>query len=215
MSDQKRISLGIDLGTTSVKISLVDIDAQCLVFSTSEPTQADIPKSDHPEHAEQDVSKIFRALCACLTQVTENNRSNICCISVSGQMHGVTLWNTEAQEPISESNIQPCSSTLITWEDKRATKEFLNVLPEPDSHLGISSGFGCVTLFWVMKNSPEMLVHFDTAGGVMDYFTMLLCGLDKPVMSSQIAASWGYFNTDNNSWNHDMYAIIYYLYVRS
>lgn len=203
MSSEKRLCLGLDLGTTSIKISLVDTDTKKLVFSTTEPTEADIINDVKSDWAEQDVKKILSALCACLMRITEKNRSSISCISISGQMHGVVLWNSENQIPISEVAIQSCTSSLITWEDKRASKEFLSKLPKPDSHQGISTGFGCVSLFWLMKNCPDMLVEYDTAGSIMDYVATLLCGLDKPVMSNQIAASWGYFDTEYNTWNFE------------
>lgn len=204
MAQSKNLALGIDLGTTSVKISLIDIDTRGLVFNTSEPTLADIPCPGSKDWAEQDVPKILKAACTCLTRVTEKNRNKICCVSISGQMHGILLWNSDEQLSVSDSNILSCSSSLITWEDKRATKDFLSKLPSPDSHTPIATGFGCVTLFWLLKNRPDLLIGYDTAGGIMDYLVMLLCGLDKPVMSNQIASSWGYFSCERNSWNFEM-----------
>ncbi|EDM05144.1 carbohydrate kinase-like, isoform CRA_c, partial [Rattus norvegicus] len=32
----------------------------------------------------------------------------------------------------------------------------------------------------------------------------MLCGLPRPLMSDQNAASWGYFNTQSQSWNSDI-----------
>jgi len=204
MSTPKRLCLGVDLGTTSVKISLVDVDTRRSVFSTTEPTEANIQNKDKSDRSEQNVGKILTALCSCLMRITEKNKSNISCISISGQMHGIMLWHSENQLSLEDNNIQAHSSSLITWEDRRTTKDFISKIPKPDSHQGISSGFGCVTLFWILKNSPDMLVTYDTAGDIMDYVVTLLCGLDKPVMSNQIAASWGYFDTECNSWNFEM-----------
>lgn len=34
----------------------------------------------------------------------------------------------------------------------------------------------------------------------------MLCDLDVPVMSVQLAASWGYFNTQDKSWNTQILA---------
>ena len=63
-----------------------------------------------------------------------------------------------------------------------------------------------MTLFWLARNEPELFVQerCDCAGGIMDYLVTVLCGLDRPIMSDQIAHTWGYFNTQTHSWNLDM-----------
>lgn len=38
----------------------------------------------------------------------------------------------------------------------------------------------------------------------MDFAIAILCNLDKPVISNQNAASWGYFNCKLNSWNTEI-----------
>ncbi|XP_045172025.2 sedoheptulokinase-like [Mercenaria mercenaria] len=192
--------LGIDLGTTSVKVSLIDIQSKLPVFSTSEPTNADI--DNEPRKSEQDVSKIMHAVCICLTRITDKNRACVKCICVSGQMHGILLWNSDLQMSLEDEKLEVRNtSNLFTWQDHRASSEYIAALPKPDSHQNKATGFGCVTLFWMAQFQPEVLVHYNTAGGIMDYLVVLLCGLDKPVMSDQIASSWGYFSSQTNTWN--------------
>ncbi|XP_072326061.1 sedoheptulokinase isoform X5 [Scyliorhinus torazame] len=48
---------------------------------------------------------------------------------------------------------------------------------------------------------PQCLEFFNTAGTIHDYVVAVLCGLKKPLMSAQNAASWGYFNTRCGTWN--------------
>ncbi|RXG60882.1 Sedoheptulokinase [Armadillidium vulgare] len=36
---------------------------------------------------------------------------------------------------------------------------------------------------------------------IHDFFVSIICGLDKPTMSVQNAAAWGYFNTEKEEWN--------------
>ena len=38
-------------------------------------------------------------------------------------------------------------------------------------------------------------------GVLQDFVVAMLCGLDSPVTSIQNAASWGYFNTVDKTWN--------------
>ncbi|OBS69163.1 hypothetical protein A6R68_02272, partial [Neotoma lepida] len=92
-------------------------------------------------------------------------------------------------------------SHLVTWQDGRCNSGFLASLPKPASHLSVATGFGCATIFWLLKNSPEFLKSYDAAGTIQDYVVAMLCGLPRPLMSDQNAASWGYFNTQSQSWN--------------
>ncbi|XP_060586538.1 sedoheptulokinase-like [Ruditapes philippinarum] len=197
------LCLGIDLGTTSVKVSLLDITSKNFIFSTAEPTNADVDVEG--QRSEQDVSKIMQAVCTCLTRITNKNRACVKCISVSGQMHGVLLWNNDLQSSLEDGKLTVCNaSNIITWQDRRASCEYISTLPKPDSHQNLAAGFGCVTLFWMAQFEPEKLVQYNTAGGIMDYMVVLLCGLDKPVMSDQIASSWGYFCSETSTWNTQM-----------
>ena len=100
-----------------------------------------------------------------------------------------------------------CTNTLkiclFLFQDGRCSSEFLNKLPKPDSHLQLASGLGCCTLFWLAQHQAEALDEFDCASTIQDFLVAMLCGLDKPVMSVQNAASWGYFNTTSRTWNKE------------
>lgn len=56
----------------------------------------------------------------------------------------------------------------------------------------------------ILFKSPDFLKAYDAAGTIQDYVVAMLCDLKKPLMSDQNAASWGYFNCRNKSWNTDM-----------
>jgi sedoheptulokinase len=43
-------------------------------------------------------------------------------------------------------------SALYTWQDTRCERSFLDTLPVPQCHLPTYSGYGCATLFWIMRN---------------------------------------------------------------
>ncbi|KAG6451399.1 hypothetical protein O3G_MSEX007114 [Manduca sexta] len=95
-------------------------------------------------------------------------------------------------------------SALYTWQDSRCKTEFLDSLPKPDSHLKCYSGYGCATLLWMLKHKPEKLKNFKYSATVQDFVVTMLCDLESPIMSDQNAASWGYFNTTDNTWNIDI-----------
>ncbi|XP_014397422.1 PREDICTED: sedoheptulokinase [Myotis brandtii] len=167
--------------------------------------------SDHPHHLdstarEQDVSRIIQALNECLAALPRQQLRQVSGIGVSGQMHGVLFWKTGQGCEWTEGGAAPAFtpravSHLVTWQDGRCGSEFLASLPRPESHLSVATGFGCATIFWLLKNSPEFLKSYDAAGTIHDYVVAMLCGLPRPLMSDQNAASWGYFNTQSQSWN--------------
>lgn len=53
---------------------------------------------------------------------------------------------------------------------------------------------------------PEKLKKYNCAGTIQDFAVAMLCNLDKPVMSVQNAASWGYFDCINDVWNDKILA---------
>ena len=203
MSDE-RLILSIDLGTTSVKVALVGEQVGSLSGSWSRDTSAKCSGLPH-DHDEQDVSMILSALQSCLDDISVEVKAKVVSVAITGQMHGVVLWK-QGQSWIYDASTMKFEvghkvSRLTTWQDGRCTTEFLKSLPRPNSHLGISTGFGCATLFWLTRHEPGYLELYDCAGTVQDYIVAMICNLDRPVMSSQNAASWGYFNAVENNWN--------------
>ncbi|XP_032072376.1 sedoheptulokinase [Thamnophis elegans] len=201
--------LGIDLGTTSVKVALVEKTNRgpSLVASCSEPVQADVPIGDAQlRENEQDVHGIIEALNCCLVSLSPDFTQRVCCIGVSGQMHGVMFWEAGKGGTWTESGgrwtFRPDKvSHLITWQDGRCSPHFLSSLPAPRSHLSVASGYGCATVFWLLKNRPDFLAPYTAAGTIQDYVVAMLCSREKPQMSVQNAAAWGYFSTLEKSWN--------------
>jgi len=153
-----------------------------------------------------------------LGRIPKDLLKNVTKIGLCGQMHGVMLWNPDSawiHAQSSPSSDRKTSeryelgkgpiSPLYTWQDARCSAEFLEALPKPDSHLRLATGYGCCTLLWKLKNeSEESLSQFACAGTIQDFFVAMMCEMEKPVMSIQNAASWGYFNTQTKEWNIDI-----------
>ncbi|XP_053562071.1 sedoheptulokinase [Bombina bombina] len=201
--------LGLDLGTSSIKAVLLDACSGNVVQSQTLETQAGVESSCGQQGKEQDVCRIIRALNACLASLPKERLQKVVRIGVSGQMHGVVFWKTNhGCHWINSDNLRIFEpkevSHLITWEDGRCSTDFLSSLPEPCSHLSVATGFGCATVFWYLRNRPDFLQHYDAAGTIHDYVVTMLCGFQRPLMSVQNAASWGYFNTRSKTWNTDI-----------
>ncbi|XP_008567065.1 PREDICTED: sedoheptulokinase [Galeopterus variegatus] len=210
----RSVTLGIDLGTTSVKAALLeaapgDPSGFVVLASCARAARAEAAAESSaagPQGREQDVSRIIQALNECLAALPRLQLQRVRGIGVSGQMHGVVFWKTSQGCEWMEGGAAPvfkprAVSHLVTWQDGRCSSGFLASLPQPESHLSVATGFGCATIFWLLKNSPEFLKSYDAAGTIQDYVVAMLCGLPRPLMSDHNAASWGYFNTQSQSWN--------------
>ncbi|KAK9503822.1 hypothetical protein O3M35_010297 [Rhynocoris fuscipes] len=209
--------LGIDVGTTSVKVCIYCTKQKRVVSRQTKDTQANVPSELGSEGNKQNPPKICSALHACVSRLPKDILKQVTCIGVCGQMHGVMLWHysdteyddglpwQKADNDSSRFDINPKKvSSLYTWQDTRCDPEFLASLPQPESHLKACSGYGCTTLFWLAKNRPEKLEKFNCAGTIQDFVVAMLCNLKKPIMSVQNAASWGYFNTRTSEWNKEI-----------
>ncbi|XP_050677053.1 sedoheptulokinase-like [Leptidea sinapis] len=208
---EKRYILGMDIGTTSVKTCVFDTETREIVAKQSKDTAANIPSDQGIEGNKQDVPKIVSAVHYCVSRLPRDILRHVTRIGVCGQMHGVVLWKNKAWEKIEKDGVvmrfeatRENMSALYTWQDTRCKPEFLETLPKPDSHLKCYSGYGCVTLLWMLKHKPEKLKNFSCSATVQDFVVAMLCDLDIPITSDQNAASWGYFNTDINDWNIDI-----------
>ncbi|XP_040543306.1 sedoheptulokinase isoform X1 [Gallus gallus] len=204
--------LGIDLGTTSVKAALVvgTERGQVVAESCSRETQAYTSSVEAGlQGMEQDSRRIIRALNECLAALPQQQLQRVSHIGISGQMHGIVFWKRDQGCKWAEGGTGPIFepeevSHLVTWQDGRCSPAFLSSLPLPQSHISLATGFGCATIYWYLKQSPDFLKSYDAAGTIHDYVVAMLCDLKKPLMSVQNAASWGYFNSRNKSWNTDI-----------
>ncbi|XP_041982234.1 sedoheptulokinase-like [Aricia agestis] len=212
---EKAYILGMDIGTTSVKVCIYDPITKELLAKQNKDTAANIPSDQGIEGNKQDVPKIVSAVHYCVSRLPRDLLRHVNRIGVCGQMHGVVLWRNRAWEKIEKEGvvmrfdaIRENMSALYTWQDTRCKPEFLETLPKPDSHLKCYSGYGCATLLWMLKHKPEKLKNFSCSATVQDFVVAMLCDLDTPVISDQNAASWGYFNTEQNEWNTEILSSI-------
>lgn len=175
--------IGIDLGTSAVKIVLVNND-HVLVASTERSFSTKRPK---PGWSEQDPDVWFENVAAGLDELAEKYRDKmvqVAGIGLSGQMHGVVLLDKH-DEPVRRA---------ILWNDGRAVVEAAELnLAEPElvEITGVQAmpGFTGPKLLWLSRNEPE---NMDAAKLLLfpkDYVRMKLCG-EKSTDVSDAAGSW-------------------------
>lgn len=201
--------LSIDIGTSSVKISIViihknsyEIKSQSKCYYDTQRIRANnLP----PNYSQQNVKIIFEAIDNALKSIKFDGQ--IDSITVCGQMHSCVLWNHRLfDEPFDPQNLRfDMISDNYDWTDGRCNEEFLKTLPKPDSFADkVSSGFGCATLFWLKRFKPDYLNQFDRCGTIMDWFVCLLCRLNIVSISIHNAHAWAYLDPIKPGWNLDM-----------
>jgi len=167
--------LGIDLGSSSVKASVIDGESgKCLAtsFSPSEEMKIIALK---PGWAEQDTeiwwSNLKIAIANCIRKLGQK-KDNIGAIGISYQMHG--LVTVDKNNRVLRNSIIWCDSRTVGYGEKAMNalgKEYCM------SHLLNSPGnFTASKLAWVKENEPELYkrVHKIMLPG--DYIALRLTG---------------------------------------
>lgn len=161
---------GIDLGTSGIKIALVDADGTCLA-QAARPCAVDRP---HPGWSQQDpqawwdcVVAIFDALAAAHPGLM----ARLAAISLSGQMLGPVLLDAD------DRAVTPC----ILWNDQRALAECATLLArvpnigwrtngQPDP------GLTAPKLLWLADHAAAALGRADVLMLPKDYVRLRLTG---------------------------------------
>ncbi len=167
--------LGIDLGTSSIKVSIVDSTNGKVVSSSQYPdieTAIDSPKAGW---AEQDPELWWKNTQLAIKKAIASNSFDahrIGAIGISYQMHGLVVVDKE-NKPLRPS---------IIWCDSRAVgqgqKAFEAIGEERClSHLLNSPGnFTASKLAWVKENEPEIYAKIDKIMLPGDYIGLMLTG---------------------------------------
>ena len=175
--------LGLDLGTSGVKATLI-ADDQAVVGSGSAPLEVSRPQPGWSEQNPHDwIAAAERALGA-LRAAHAGELAAVRGIGLSGQMHGATLLD-EHDEPL-----RPC----LLWNDTRAHAEAAAL--DADARFRaitgniVFPGFTAPKVAWVRRHEPDT---FNRARWVMlpkDYVRLWLTGEHVSEMSDASGTSW-------------------------
>ncbi len=167
--------LGIDLGSSSVKASVIDGESgECLASAFNPKDEMKIV-AIKPGWAEQDPEDWWLNLRAsiheCINQLG-NRKENIGAVGISYQMHGLVAIG---------SDMKPLRPSII-WCDSRAVKYGQNAFEKLGSdfclsHLLNSPGnFTAAKLAWVKENEPELFGRIHKIMLPGDYIAMRMTG---------------------------------------
>ncbi len=165
--------LGIDIGTSSIKVAVVDAESQQVVSQAQYPDEESLITARQPGWAEQSPEMwwqhVLLAFDAC-KKTGKFNAHDISAIGIAYQMHGLVLVDQE-QQLLRDS---------IIWCDSRAVElgnGAFEALGEEFclSHLLNSPGnFTASKLAWVKQYEPEIYARIDKFMLPGDFIAMKL-----------------------------------------
>ena len=147
--------IGFDLGSSSVKVALVDASTGENILSLHEPKHEMSILSEQSDWAEQDPNNWWEFVCKGTKRVLQESKidpSNIEAVGVSYQMHGLVVV---------DANGEPLRNSII-WCDSRAVdigkQAFKDLTKERcvSSLLNSPANFTASKLKWVKDNEPEL-----------------------------------------------------------
>lgn len=189
--------LGYDIGTSSVKASLVDAQTGQTVASAQYPDSEASIIAKQPGWAEQEPEMWWDELKQATARVATKaggSLADVKAIGISYQMHGLVCVDKEGK-PLRPS---------IIWCDGRAVpygnKAFDAIGGEKClQHLLNSPGnFTAAKLAWVKENEPEIYAQIDKIMLPGDYIAMRLSGGDKKTTVSGLSEGifWDFKNNE-------------------
>lgn len=190
--------LGIDLGTSSVKV-LVTNDKNEIVGDASREYPVYFPQD---KWAEQDPADWWNKTVECIQELVEKGivgKDEVRAISFSGQMHGLVALD-EANEVLLPS---------ILWCDNRTEEECDDItanfgsakLSELVGNKALT-GFTAPKILWVKKNRPEIYAKIKHIMLPKDYVSFKLTGDYATDMSD--ASGMLLLDVENRTWSKEM-----------
>lgn len=190
-------SIGIDIGTTTISLVVVEDSDFTLVRKMTLPNDAALSSPNSWEHL-QDVSRIIINAQSALDEILINYK-DVCSIGLTGQMHGIVYLDKSGN----------ALSPLYTWQDGRGN------LPDFQSGISLcsllsgeygvkaSSGYGLVTHLYQVKKHlvPPKAVSCCT---IADYLGMRLTGRTSPLLHVSQAAGLGLYDVKVSRFMQDI-----------
>lgn len=185
--------LGIDLGTSGVKVLLMDEGQQVLASANGRLTVT----RPHPAWSEQAPADWIAATEAAMAELGRgHDLSAVRGIGLSGQMHGAVTLDAGDQV------IRPA----ILWNDGRSSEQAAKLDADPAFRLIsgniVFPGFTAPKLVWMAEKEPQ---NFERVAKVLlpkDYLRLWLTGEHVAEMSDAAGTSW--LDTGARRWSPEL-----------
>ena len=176
--------LGIDLGTSEVKVVLLDESGE-MTASASAPLEVLRPQ---PRWSEQSAESWWKAALVAVDKLEASHAARLGSvrgIGLSGQMHGATLLDG-ADQPLRPA---------ILWNDGRCDAECGELETRVPRMRAITGnlampGFTAPKLIWVAKHEPTIFAQVKSVLLPKDYLRLRLTGEKVSEMSDAAGTLW-------------------------
>ena len=190
--------LGIDIGTSSCKVLLMDTHG-VVTDTHSQPYTFLQPKTGW---AEQSPTVWVQALTTCIKNILHRQPPTvkIICIGVSGQMHGLTVLDKNGA----------VLRSAILWNDQRNVQQCREIiqLAGGDCELRRMTnnpmlvGFTAGKIRWLQQNEPDVYAKTAHILNPKDYIRYCLTGVYATEVSD--ASGTGVFDVKNRCWSEEL-----------
>jgi len=196
---KKNLYIGIDLGTSSTKVLLMDTEGNIL-STASRDYELEFPfpgwSQQNPEDWRKAVMEgINEVLCGC-------DRACVKGIAAGGQMHGLVALDEDGNV------IRPA----ILWNDSRCEKQvsYLNNTVGSEKLISLTgniafAGFTAPKILWMAENEPDNFARVKAVMLPKDYINYILTGNKATDYSD--AAGTLLLDVANKRWSEEMLSI--------
>ena len=193
-------AMGIDLGTTTVSVIMMDAGSGEILGSRTIAHHAFV-EGHIPESKVQDAKLLWNVVKGAAAELSDAFGAPSA-IGLTGQMHGMLYVDAQGE----------AVSPLYIWQDGCGNlmmgKDMTYARFLRQTGGAASAGFGLTTHYYLQKNGmiPEKADKMVT---ICDYVGMKLCGSSKAVIAKDMAASWGCYDlagTDGKTQHHGLHA---------
>lgn len=174
--------IGIDLGTSGVKVILLGEQGEVLASAT-EPLMVSRP---HPLWSEQDPEHWWQATDRAMKSLNaQHSLRHVKALGIAGQMHGATLLDNQQQV------LRPA----ILWNDGRSGAECTLLETQVEDSRQITGnlmmpGFTAPKLLWVERHEPNVFAKIDKVLLPKDYLRLRMTGEFATDMSDAAGTMW-------------------------
>ncbi len=196
--------IGVDCGTQSTKVVLVDGADGRIIGEASRPHALDQGDNGRREQRVESWTEAFRgALGDALTQAGVDGRE-VRAIGISGQQHGMVALDAEGMA------VHPAK----LWNDTETAAWNADLIERLGGEAGcldklglvLQTGYTASKIAWLRETHPQAYARIATLLLPHDYLNFWLTG--ERVAEAGDASGTGYFDTRNRQWRHDVFAVI-------
>jgi sedoheptulokinase len=194
------ISLGVDVGSTSIKVIALDAETKRVERVVTRALDSRIHGTP-AGHYEEDPRHIRDLTYELIRELSTEYGERIEAIGFTGQMHS-GMFVTAALEPI---------TNLVTWQDKRgdeiapngrsSVERLRDAAGSDPTGVGIHTGFLATTALWFAEHSVKLPAGAKLIG-IYDWLASMLVG--RAVTDITSAAAWGLYDIVRKEWKHSV-----------